>query len=81
MSWLLTLVPGEVWAAVGGALAALVAILVQGHRKKREGREEALDEIQEADHAEANRIRRQLAERDRRGSALERLRRLGKLRD
>jgi hypothetical protein len=81
MSWLVALIPGEVWAALGGVLAAILAIFVQGRRKKREGRDEALEELQEADHVEANRIRRKLDERDRSGSAVERLRRLGKLRD
>jgi heme exporter protein D len=77
----MSLIPGEIWAALGAALAAVIAFLVGGVRERRRGRQEAIQELEEGDRDEAQRIRKKLDERDRGGSATERLRRLGKLRD
>lgn len=81
MSLIWGLIPGEVWAALGAALVAFAAMWRRGAQKKREGADEVLREVEEADRDAAKRIRKKLDDRDRSGSALERLRRLGKFRE
>jgi heme exporter protein D len=75
-----SLIPGELWAALGAALAAIIAFVVGGLRERKRGREEAIREAEEVDRDEAERIRQKLDSRDRSGSVAERLRRLGKWR-
>lgn len=61
MTWIISLLLNNPIArAIGAALGALAAILAYGAMKKREGRQGARREAVEADHENAEDIRRRV---------------------
>lgn len=80
---ILSLIPGEVWAAMGGLVAAILAFLGGRYAGKRQGRSEAKSEALEGDINRAKEVERKAdeARRNRDGDPVERLRKSGHIRD